>query len=321
MNKTTLSGLIDGASRALGYQDIAPGGDYDRATRRAKIAGVNGRLSLSREILPALMDRDGQITRAPAARPGGEKMTLAAAAAGYSRVIAAGAHLVQLPEETAAIPAGGASGAIALRNRPAGLRLVEAANFAAIALDPITGEGTVTATALPRPEALIDREALTQRAVRFEIGRREQKDLTAEELESEILTSLALGLGRAMDAELLTAILATTPPAYTALPAGNASAAAALGLSWDELRAIVGTSGLGIEVDNGTLFAGGVPATLTADAAPTIVGAFNRAAVVHHDMADILVERRNAAGDLVVTAWLGMSALLPMPGAFWTVGA
>lgn len=318
--KTTLSGLMEGASRALGYQDIAPGGDFERAHRRAKIAGVNGRLSLSRELLPALMDEEGRITRAPAAGPGGEKMTLAAAAAGYSRVIAAGAHLVRLPDETASA-AVGKSGAIALQNRPAGLRLIEAATFGAVALDPLTTEGEITATPLPRPEATIDRDGLSQRAVRFEIGRREQKDLTPEELESEILTSLALGLGRALDAELLAAIIATTPPAYTALPAGNAAAAAALGFRWSEIRAVVGTSGQGIEVDNGNLFAGGVPAELTADAAPTVVGAFNRAGVVHHDMADILVERRNAAGDLVVTAWLGMSALIPTPAAFWTVGA
>lgn len=313
MENSTLTGLIDGAQRALGYQDIAPGGDFDRATRRAKIAGVNGRVDLSREMLPALIDADGRITRAPAAAPGADKMTLAAAAAGYSRVIAAGAHVIRLPEESAAIPAGGTSGVIALQNRPAGFRLIEAAPFEALTLDGVTGEGLVAATALPMPEATIDRDALTQRAVRFEIKRGLRKDRAPGELEAEIMTALTLGLGRAMDAELLAAIVATTPAAYTA------AAAASLGLSWGELRALVGTAGAGAAPDHGALFVQGVPADLTADMAATLVGAFNRSAVVYHDAAEILVERRSAAGDLVVTAWLGMAALVPTPGAFWTV--
>lgn len=319
MEQTTLTGLIDGAQRALGYQEIAPGGDFDRATRRAKIAGVNGRVSLGREMLPALIDRNGRITRAPAARPGGDSMTLAAAAAGFSRVAAAGAHLIRLPEESLAVPAGGTSGALALQNRPAGLRLIEAAPFAAVALDPLTGEGEITAAPLPMPEAKIDRDALTQRAVRFEIKRGLQKDRAPGELEAEIYTALTLGIGRAMDAELLAAILATNPTAYTSFPFGTASTAAALGLTWGEVRALIGTAGAGAVADHGELFAGGVRAELTADAAETIAGAWNRSAVVYHDMAEILVERRSAAGDLVVTAWLGMAALVPTPGAFWTV--
>lgn len=321
METNTLTGLIDGASRALGYQDIAPGGDFERATRRAKIAGVNGRVELSREMLPALIDADGRITRAPAAMPGAGKMTLAAAAAGYSRVAAAGAHVIRLPEESAAIPAGGTSGVIALQNRPAGFRLIEAATFQALTLDGLTGEGVIAAGALPMPEATIDRDALTQRAVRFEIKRGLQKDRAPGELEAEIYTALTLGIGRAMDAELLAAILATNPAAYTAFPFGTASTAAALGLTWGEIRALIGTAGAGAVADQGELFAGGVRAELTADAAETIAGAWNRAAVVYHDTAEILVERRNAQGDLVVTAWLGMAALVPTPGAFWTVGA
>lgn len=320
METNTLTGLIEGASRALGYQDIAPGGDFDRAHRRAKIAGVNGRVELSCEMLPALMDRDGRITRTPAARPGGEKMTLAAAAAGYSRVIEAGAHMIRLPDESLAIPIG-TSGNIALQNRPASLRLIEAATFGAVPLDPLTGEGTIAAAPLPMPEAEIDRDALTQRAVRFEIKRGLQKDRAPGELESEIYTALTLGIGRAMDAELLAAILATNPTAYTAFPFGTASTAAALGLTWGEIRALIGTAGAGAVADHGELFAGGVRAELTADAAETIAGAWNRSAVVYHDMAEILVERRNVQGDLVVTAWLGMAALVPTPGAFWTVGA
>jgi len=313
MENSTLTGLIEGAQRALGYQEILPGGDYDRATRRAKIAGVNGRVSLGREMLPALMDQDGRITRAPAARPGSEKMTLDAAAAGFSRVAAAGAHLIRLPDEGLAVPIAGASGVIALQNRPAGLRLIEAATLAAV---PLTdGEGTIAAAPLPMPEATIDRDALTQRAVRFEIKRGLQKDRAPGELEAEIYTALTLGIGRAMDAELLAAIVATTPAAYTA------SAAASLGLSWSELRALVGTAGAGAAPDHGALFVQGMPAELTADAAETIAGAFNRSAVVYHDMAEVLIERRSAAGDLVVTAWLGMAALVPTPGAFWTVGA
>lgn len=312
MERGTLSELIQGAELALGYRDHAPGGDIDRIVRVPKIAGVNGRVELSREMLPSLLDADGRITRAPVAAPGGETITLAAAAAGYSRVISAGSHLIRLPDENAAI-ATGKSGVVALANRPAGLRLIEPANFEALTLDPVTGEGEVAPTPLPTVEALIDRDALTQRVVRFEIKRSARKDRAPGEIEAEIMTALALGVGRALDHELLTALVATAPTAY------SPAAAASLGLSWGELRAIVGTAGAGAAPDRGALFVDGVPAALTADVAETIVGAFDRAAVVYHDGAEILVERRSAAGDLVVTAWLGMAALVPKPEAFWVV--
>ena len=312
MDRGTLSELIEAARFAQPFTEHAPGGDLDRAVRIPKIAGVNGRVDLAREFLPSLMDADGRITRAPVAAPGGETITLAAAAAGFSRVIAAGSHLIRLPDEIVAIPTG-KDGVVVFPNRPAGLRLIDPANFEALALDPVTGEGEVSAVALPTVEALIDRDALTQRVVRFEIKRGVRKDRAPGELEAEIMTALALGVGRALDHELLTAIVATTPAAYTA------SAAASLGLNFGELRAIVGTAGAGAAPDRGELFVQGIPAELTADVAETIVGAFTRAAVVYHDHAEILVERRSAAGDLVITAWLGMAALVPKPGAFWAV--
>lgn len=152
--------------------------------------------------------------------------------------------------------------------------------------------------------------------VSFKVTRSQLRNYGNDNVVDEILLSLVLGLARAADAALLGAIKATAPALF------SLGAAAAQGLRLDELRALVGTAGNGAAIrEDGTLTAAGIHAELTADMAETMVGAFNRSAVAIHEDVTVTAERRNAAGDLIVTAWANMIPLAPNTAMFWTVGA
>jgi hypothetical protein len=113
---------------------------------------------------------------------------------------------------------------------------------------------------------------------------------------------------------LLSAIAATTPANF------SLALAAAQGLKWGELRAIVGTSANGATVSqDGHLRAGGVPAELTADTASTIIGAFSRAGVAIGESVEVYFERIDSSGLLAVTAWASMLPLVPDASKFWLV--
>ena len=63
---------------------------------------------------------------------------------------------------------------------------------------------------------------------------------------------------------------------------------------------------------------------LTADMAPTIVGAFSRAAIMIRSTVDVYAERisKNPLdGSMAVTAIVALQPLLPDTSRFWTVGA
>ncbi len=126
--------------------------------------------------------------------------------------------------------------------------------------------------------------------------------------------SLSLGLADAADRLLLAHIAAATPTAFTL------AKAAAAGLRFPELRAVVGTSGTGAAVgQDGVLRANGIAAELTSEASGTIIGAFNRSAVFIRDRVDVLVERRDTAGRQRVTCWASLAPMAPTGAAhFWT---
>ena len=127
--------------------------------------------------------------------------------------------------------------------------------------------------------------------------------------------AFVLGLARASDAVLLTAIEATNPATFTA------GAVAAKGLRIDELRGLVGTEGAGAgwRGDGAFAVAGGIAADTTADTVGTVIGSFGRAGVAIHESIDLIVERHNTKGDLVLTAHANMIPLLPNPSVFWTI--
>jgi hypothetical protein len=268
-------------------------------------------ISLMGDSLAGLFDSQGRLRRTPNAAPSSDEVKLQAALIGNSRVANAGAHVLIYPEASNAVPVG-KTGVIALETIPGAVRNIEAAPFATVDVDTAA---EVTVSARPVHVAGIDWSQSIAKAVRFEIPRADRRIYNREpdKLESEILASLTLGLSRAADEVLLSAIAATTPGAF------NLGSAAAQGLGFGELRALVGTGGAGAQVNqSGALTVAGVPAELTADAAATVVGAFNRASIAIRDDVTVIFERIGTAGVLAVTAWASFLPLVPDSNKFWT---
>lgn len=98
---------------------------------------------------------------------------------------------------------------------------------------------------------------------------------------------------------------------------GLAKAAAARGLRWDEIRAIVGGECTGLEVDGaGILRAFGARAEITNQTDSTIVGAFNRAAIGIDDELRVTA-KRVLNGGVEVLVWANAMPLVPDATAFW----
>lgn len=308
-----LAEIIELAQRQLGYDAHTPIGAQDVTWTRKKIAGTNGTINL-RSLLPEIVGSPSRPSVAITNRVAGEAMTLGQALLMNSRCAMAGAHVIALPEQKLIAGA-------ALQEVPAGMRVIEPANFAAITLTD--DEGTVAASALADivTEATLNRDTMTQRAFRIPLTRSAMRDIGEAQLTAEVLHAIGLGLGRAVDQTLLAAIIAATPAVYTNQPVGTASTAAARGLRWSDLSAIVGTTGQGATVDAGQLYVGGVAAELTGDMAQTLVGAFDRFGVVVSPEIEVLAERIDATGGVVLTCWTDMQALLPDLGNVWAVGA
>ncbi|MFU8865088.1 MAG: hypothetical protein ACNA7O_14325 [Rhodobacterales bacterium] len=310
-----LAEIIDTAQRQLGYDAHTPIGAQDVTWTRKKIAGTNGTLSL-RSLLPEINGTPSRPSSAATIRPAGEQMTIGQAVLMNSRVAMAGAAVIALPEQRLIDGT-----APALAEVPAGMRVINPAPFGAIV--ETLGEGQVTASVLADiiTEAALDRSAMTQRAFRVPLPRSAMRDIGEAQLTAEALHAIALGLGRAVDAQLLAAIVAATPAVYTNQPVGTASTAAARGLRWQDLAAIVGTAGAGATVDGGQLYVGGVPAELSADMTQTLVGAWDRFGVVVSPEIEVLAERIDATGGVTLTCWCDMQALIPDLGNVWAVGA
>lgn len=310
---------------------LRPDGEFVYDSRMERRNVVSGTVGL-RALLPDLMDSAGRLVRVPAARPAMEARTVEDRIRQSSRVLAAGAHLIELPEPDLRM----AGPEPVLVDEPGSFVTVEPAPFEKIELvedaapsavfwgDGSRDQGEVSTAALPWSAAEIDRRTLTQRAVKFEMSRKQLKARRDGELESWALFAIALGLGRAVDAELLSAIEAANPDEYSHT---GASSPAAKGLRFDELRAIVGRFGTFVEPAGafedwnasgrrGLTVRGTIPAEFSPDAEKTIIGAFTRAAVVITPEIDVLMERTRAGG-LRMACWAGFQALLPDVGFFW----
>ncbi|WP_157868700.1 hypothetical protein [Thiomicrospira aerophila] len=306
----TLAKLLEHGKRAVARPGIERNDTFIVDKNRRNLAGVNGAMSLGRDLMPVFLDVESRIYAPGITAPAGQQTTLERKLAENSRVIEAGANLILMPEKMTAIESGGVVG---FRQEPGRFVTIEPANFQAVALDPLTGEGEITAGAMPSNEAIINRDAFTQRAARFTINRATQKALGDGQLSAELMTAIALGIGRAVDAELLAAIVATTPAAFSLANAATA------GIKHNELRAIVGTTGAGAQMIEGGLYAAGIKGEFSAATTATIIGAYSRAAIALGDEILFLAERTDAAGNLVVSCWFDVQALLPEPGKFWNV--
>lgn len=310
MLQHTLRKLMDDALTAQTHRAHTPDGCHE-PTAYIKTPAIRSTVAcLKTENLPALFFKSGHLARTPGGAVAGDTVRMDAGLIAMSRTAAAGAHVLIYPEATKA-HAVGRTGAIAVESLPGSFRTIEAATFG-----NVEDDADAPVVALPVLAAPIDWKspAVLSKGVRFQVKRSERRALTSDELCSELVTAITLGLSRAADHVLLTAIAAETPAGF------SLASAAAQGLMLCELRALVGTAGAGANIgEDGTLRAAGIPAELTPDTSATFIGAFNRAGVAIHEDVHIHFERVTADGELAVTAWAHMLPLLPDAGKFWAV--
>ena len=275
-----------------------------------KSAAVSGALNLSTGNLSNLFDEDGRLVRTPQAAIAATTVKLSAAILKASHVAGAGANIIICPDNRRAVPTG-RTGDVVFETVPKQFRTFSAAPFATVADDE-----EVTVSPYPALSADIDWEQSPTLGLRFNFTRVEQKEINSDLLAAEIIAAVTLSLARAADATMLAHIAAATPSAFTL------AKAAAQGLRFGELAALVGTSGNGATVtEAGDLRAAGVLAELTPDMAGTLVGAWDRAAIAIHEDVPLHFERLNMQGHMAVTAWANLIPLVPDASKFWTVPA
>ncbi|WP_082836035.1 hypothetical protein [Croceicoccus bisphenolivorans] len=305
--RSTFSTFLDSAAQQIGYSHVTDHDNNVRATIQ-KPAALVDHVAIGDLELPDIGNTKLRATHFPIGREAGKNSKLSAALLEASRVAGAGARIIPVPEMNDGRVVNGET--IFLR-QTMHFDLIEAAPFA-----PVADDADAPDSALPFFTAPIDIGETANLAFRVKLTRADRRAYEAGYLSDVALASICLGIARAADKVLLDAIAATTPAAF------NLGAAAALGFKFSELRALVGTASDGASVgQDGALRASGIPAELTPAIAGTVVGSFSRSAVAISERISLVAERANINGDLNLTCWANMEALLPMPGAFWTVGA
>lgn len=294
--------LVKMASRQLGYHDHQPVGMSEPTVRIPKPAAVNGALRMS-DFLPEIVTDAARPTQTEV--PAGQTTTIDAAAFLNSRVAEAGAHIIRLPEQTLI-----EGPAPVLADVPAGLRIVRPAPFSTVA----DGDDIIASTlADVVSEAKVDRATMPQIGVRVPMPRSALQGIGEAQIVAEVAHAVTLGVGVAIDRVLLSAIVAAGPAAF------SFGAVAGAGLRFGDLRAIIGTAGAGAVADRGGLYVSGIPAETSDAVSETIIAAFNRFGVIVSPEIELLAERTDAAGGVVLTAWLGVAALVPDAGFAWAV--
>ncbi|MDM0113516.1 hypothetical protein QTI66_15255 [Variovorax sp. J22R133] len=299
-----LPALFADARRALGFfERHTPG--FDEPTRSyRKEPAVAGSFRLS-DVFPApsgnqLRDLDLRSTQRSAA---GTTHTIGNALMGASCAIQAGARLIPVGSAPDAVVDGDV---IAWQKRPARFEVVTAPAFGIVA----DGDDVVTSP-LPLAGAEINLGEAASHAVSFTLTRLEQKARSDADMEFIVARALALGLAQVCDRVLLSAIVASTPTAFTV------GKAAARGLHFADLKAICGTAAQGAAIGaDGVLRVVGIDAELTDVIAPSIVGAFGRAAVAVNDEIRIVIKRTSVRGDMEITVFVTIEPLLPTSD-FW----
>ncbi|AGU50359.1 hypothetical protein VAPA_1c32730 [Variovorax paradoxus B4] len=241
-------------------------------------------------------------------RPAGEA-TYSAAILAESLVARAGAKIIFMPPPE---PVPGGENIQAFYKRPSRYQVVTAANFAAVA-----DGADVASSALPLLSAEFGAEyGDASDAWRVEISRADQRNMQEDDLEFVINQAIVRGYAKQIDKRVLSTVIATTPGAW------SLAAAAAHGLRFGELRAVIGSTAAGAAVGaDGVLRAAGIAAELTDVVTPTIAGAFYRAGCAVEEELRVLVERRDVQGTLVVTVFATMQPVIADPDAFFTVAA
>ncbi|MDN7805420.1 hypothetical protein [Burkholderia gladioli] len=231
-----------------------------------------------------------------------------AAIASRSVCVAAGSRLIVAKERPApdfgTAPAFYKDIGIVRRVLPASFGLV--ADGAQAAVSP-----------LPIRDAQLDFADAPSHAFSTTISRAQDRAVGGgRDLEAALLSSILIGLSNAADNALITAIVAAVPANF------SFGAAAAADLRFADLRAIVGTGGVGAAVrQDGVLAVQGVAAELTSETASTLVGAFGTSAVWIDPRISLHVKRTNVDGSIQITVFANIVPLLPDSAAFFTVNA
>ena len=301
-----IADLLQEASNASPYRLHERSGGLEPLLIETPAASMRN-LTLTTAPLPVITNKDGRYT-APAGNISGTSTKLDTAIIRASRVAAAGASIIVRPVPSRAY-ATGLTGGVSTYEQDTYFVTVAPAIFANVA----DGEA-VDVSPVPASRATIKWDESIKKAVRFTVPRSTMRTYGQEHVANEIMTAIPLGIARAADNLLLTAINGETPSAF------SVASAAAQGLVAGELRALIGTNGTGAQFRaDGQLIAGGIDAEMTADMAGTVIGAFDRAAIAIHDEIRILAERLDSQGTLAVTCWVDMIPLLPDPAKFWVV--
>lgn len=311
-----LQNLLNSARHAQGG---IPTYDYDGSLRHVvpTRAARAHRVSLRDLTVGDFAEGSTRIARTalPSGTEAGEQSTLDHALVAASRCVAAGARLIVVP---AATEGQAINGNVVYKRQEHRFDVIEAAEFTAVP------EGVdLPAAALPIYSALINPDAMSLVGVHVPLSRAAQREYQDGQLAAHSIASIAAGVAKAADAALLAAIVAANPTAFTLAKAAGA------GLRFPELRALCGTAGTGSVVSgNGGLVVlpaagapGGIAAEFTDVIAPTVVGDFSRAAIAVDEEIQLVADRTNVNGDLELTVWVGLQALLPRPDVFWTVSA
>ena len=167
----------------------------------------------------------------------------------------------------------------------------------------------------------------TSMGVSYRVSRKTLSMRGAEHVAAEVMQSIVLGAGEAVDRALLGKL--------TNLQSFSMGKTAASGVKFEELRGLVGSNGVGgfFGSDNrlkvlppsvsGPLEAsyqsGGVPAEFCNATDQSIVGHFARSLIVLGQDLTVHVKRLEKNGGLTVTAWLSIDALVPSTSRFWAV--
>lgn len=305
--------IFEAAREAVGFRHFHDAAGEIRATTKKPAASV-GHLSVRTiDLTPVVGLNSGSQLSDPLRIKAGHVLPLDTAIIEGSRVAQAGATVFVVPTATQAVTTGvtenGQVPVIGMYERPSSYTVTNPAPFAVV---PDGSEVADSALPLVRDQLKLDNFPAV--GVRFVISRQDAKLYGEGVLSDAALVSIALGLANAADACLLSALAAADLPTF------SLAAAAAKGLRFNELRAIAGTAAAGAQVGaDGVLRVAGVQAELSNQTAASIAGSFQRAAVAISDDLNVLAERRNTQGDLIVTCWANMAALTPDLSAFWKV--
>lgn len=297
--------LLDSAKNQLGYSTSY---NQDGSVRHVtdKAAASVSTFSMRELDMPAFLSGEGlHKVHCPMGAAAGKRSSFSDAVLGGSRVLRAGAKPILVRMAQDAIPVAGE--VLAFQKQDTSFAVIEAAKFAFVL------DGTqLAASPLPVYREFLETDLIKTYGFRVELTRAEQRQYAEGQLADTVLASMAMGVSRLVDAVLLSAIVSSAPATFTL------GGAAAVGVEFGELRALVGTAGTGATIgQDGTLRAAGVPAELTPDTAPSIVGAFNRSAVAIMDDMTLVAERIGRDGDQAITCWINLDAMLPLPGAFF----